>query len=64
MTEPDRDPDGFSRRSESGPPFRIMGGVIVFILVMIAVVPKSGSGIIKIIKAKAGYRQTKMTLIL
>ncbi|MGQ3043626.1 MAG: hypothetical protein ACT6R7_08085 [Brevundimonas aurantiaca] len=38
MTEPDRDPDGFSRRSESGPPFRIMGGGIVFILVMIAVV--------------------------
>jgi hypothetical protein len=38
MTEPDRDPDGFSRRSESSPPFRIMGGVIVFILVMIAVV--------------------------
>ena len=36
MTEPDRDPDGFSRRSESGPPFCMMGGVIVFIVVMIA----------------------------
>lgn len=38
MTAPQHRRNGVSRRSNSGPPFRIMMGVIAFILVMIAVV--------------------------
>jgi hypothetical protein len=38
MTDPEDRPNSSSRRSKDGPPFRIMVGVIVFIVVMIAVV--------------------------